>query len=83
MYRFDPHKSRFRRRRLGLSLATGSGKTVIFSHLIDRMLPPKPEATQALVLAHRREVDMPSNSFKLDAKLGVHYSYQPAFCIFN
>ena len=43
-------------RRLGLSLATGSGKTVIFSHLIDRVLPPTPEATQTLVLAHRREL---------------------------
>lgn len=43
-------------RRLGLSLATGSGKTVIFSHLIDRVPPPIPEATQTLVLAHRREL---------------------------
>jgi len=43
-------------RRLGLSLATGSGKTVIFSHLIDRVRPPTPEATQTLVLAHRREL---------------------------
>ena len=43
-------------RRLGLSLATGSGKTVIFSHLIDRVPPPTPEATQTLVLAHRREL---------------------------
>ena len=43
-------------RRLGLSLATGSGKTVIFSHLIDRVPSPTPEATQTLVLAHRREL---------------------------
>jgi ATP-dependent helicase IRC3 len=43
-------------RRLGLSLATGSGKTVIFSHLIDRVPPPTPKATQTLVLAHRREL---------------------------
>jgi ATP-dependent helicase IRC3 len=43
-------------RRLGLSLATGSGKTVIFSHLIDRVPPPTPDATQTLVLAHRREL---------------------------
>lgn len=43
-------------RRLGLSLATGSGKTVIFSHLINRVPNPTPQATQTLVLAHRREL---------------------------
>ncbi|KAK4541824.1 hypothetical protein LTR36_007356 [Oleoguttula mirabilis] len=43
-------------RRLGLSLATGSGKTVIFSHLIDRISPPTPDASQTLIVAHRREL---------------------------
>ena len=43
-------------RRLGLSLATGSGKTVIFSHLIERVPNPTRDATQTLVLAHRREL---------------------------
>jgi len=43
-------------RRLGISLATGSGKTVIFSHLIDRLSPPTRDATQTLILAHRREL---------------------------
>ena len=43
-------------RRLGISLATGSGKTVIFSHLIDRVPAPIENATQTLILAHRREL---------------------------
>ncbi|KAK2630603.1 hypothetical protein QTJ16_001423 [Diplocarpon rosae] len=42
-------------KRLGVSLATGSGKTVIFSHLIDRVRPRK-EANQTLILAHRQEL---------------------------
>ena len=42
-------------KRLGISLATGSGKTVIFSHLIDR-IQPSGDATQTLILVHRREL---------------------------
>ena len=42
-------------KRLGISLATGSGKTVIFSHLIDRVEPTS-DATQTLILVHRREL---------------------------
>ncbi|KAK6507433.1 hypothetical protein TWF481_005866 [Arthrobotrys musiformis] len=43
-------------RRLGISLATGSGKTVIFTQLIERIIPLRPEATQTIIIAHRREL---------------------------
>ncbi|KIX02072.1 uncharacterized protein Z518_08011 [Rhinocladiella mackenziei CBS 650.93] len=43
-------------KRLGISLATGSGKTVIFTQLIDRVEPPNKTAQQTLILAHRREL---------------------------
>ncbi|EAQ88172.1 hypothetical protein CHGG_04791 [Chaetomium globosum CBS 148.51] len=46
----DGHK------RLGVSLATGSGKTVIFTQLIGRVKPRSGKATQTLILAHRREL---------------------------
>ncbi|KAK3940640.1 P-loop containing nucleoside triphosphate hydrolase protein [Diplogelasinospora grovesii] len=43
-------------KRLGISLATGSGKTVIFTQLIDRIKPLSDHATQTLIVAHRREL---------------------------
>lgn len=43
-------------KRLGVSLATGSGKTVIFTQLIDRVEPRNAKATKTLILAHRREL---------------------------
>ncbi|KAG7103811.1 putative mitochondrial ATP-dependent helicase irc3 like protein [Verticillium longisporum] len=43
-------------KRLGVSLATGSGKTVIFTQLIQRVLPTSERATQTLIIAHRREL---------------------------
>ena len=43
-------------KRLGVSLATGSGKTVIFTQLIERVEPPTKNATQTLILAHRKEL---------------------------
>ncbi|KAK8042644.1 P-loop containing nucleoside triphosphate hydrolase protein [Apiospora phragmitis] len=43
-------------KRLGISLATGSGKTVVFTQLIDRIGPVNPNAKKTLILAHRREL---------------------------
>ncbi|KAI4096331.1 MAG: hypothetical protein LQ344_001157 [Seirophora lacunosa] len=43
-------------KRLGVSLATGSGKTVIFTHLIDRISSCQTGANQTLILVHRREL---------------------------
>ncbi|KAH8912839.1 P-loop containing nucleoside triphosphate hydrolase protein [Coniochaeta sp. PMI_546] len=43
-------------KRVGISLATGSGKTVIFTQLIDRIPSPSELATQTLIVAHRREL---------------------------
>ncbi|EXJ89023.1 hypothetical protein A1O3_02087 [Capronia epimyces CBS 606.96] len=43
-------------KRLGISLATGSGKTVIFTQLIDRVELRNQNAQQTLILAHRREL---------------------------
>lgn len=44
-------------RRMGVSLATGSGKTVIFTQLIERVThPTSPDATQTLILVHRKEL---------------------------
>ncbi|KAL9004894.1 MAG: hypothetical protein Q9188_002300 [Gyalolechia gomerana] len=43
-------------KRLGVSLATGSGKTVIFTQLIDRIKPWQDGSSQTLILVHRREL---------------------------
>ncbi|KAI0815785.1 P-loop containing nucleoside triphosphate hydrolase protein [Xylaria sp. FL0064] len=43
-------------KRVGISLATGAGKTVVFTQLIDRVKPSSKYATQTLILAHRREL---------------------------
>ncbi|KAJ1837625.1 DEAD DEAH box helicase, partial [Coemansia sp. RSA 2708] len=43
-------------RRQAVSLPVGSGKTVVFSNLIQRIPPPTPAATKTLVLAHREEL---------------------------
>lgn len=44
------------RKRLGVSLATGSGKTVIFTHLLSQVPPLANGADQTLILVHRREL---------------------------
>ncbi|PLN79287.1 ResIII-domain-containing protein [Aspergillus taichungensis] len=43
-------------KRLGISLATGAGKTVIFTQLIGRIPPRNETSTRTLILAHRREL---------------------------
>ncbi|KAI1007460.1 putative ATP-dependent helicase [Podosphaera aphanis] len=43
-------------KRLGISLATGAGKTIIFTQLIDRVEPRGEDANQTLILAHRQEL---------------------------
>ncbi|KAL6881007.1 P-loop containing nucleoside triphosphate hydrolase protein [Trichoderma novae-zelandiae] len=43
-------------KRVGISLATGSGKTVIFTQLIDKVHDRVRDANQTLILAHRREL---------------------------
>lgn len=42
--------------RVGVSMATGGGKTVIFSHLITATVPQPGQGSKVLVLVHRREL---------------------------
>jgi len=43
-------------RRQIVHAATGTGKTVLFTELIDKLPPPRPEATRVLIMAHRDEL---------------------------
>lgn len=42
--------------RVGVSMATGGGKTVIFSHLVSAVTPRDNQGEKVLVLVHRREL---------------------------
>jgi len=44
------------KRRLGISLATGAGKTVIFTNLIGKVHLQDPRRYQTIILVHRREL---------------------------
>jgi primosomal protein N' len=44
------------KRRLGISLATGAGKTVIFTNLIGKVQLPDAKRYQTIILVHRREL---------------------------
>ena len=44
------------KRRIGISLATGAGKTVIFTNLIGKVQLEDPKRYQTLILVHRREL---------------------------
>ncbi|KAL9114486.1 MAG: hypothetical protein Q9227_001567 [Pyrenula ochraceoflavens] len=43
-------------KRLAISLATGGGKTVVFTQLIDRIPPKNSSANRTLIIVHRREL---------------------------
>ncbi|KAJ1974309.1 DEAD DEAH box helicase [Dimargaris xerosporica] len=68
--------------RQAVSLPVGSGKTVIFSHLIARIPPRHPMATQVLVLAHReellhqacRQIARHAPHLKVDLEQGSNYA---------
>ncbi|CAN6606871.1 hypothetical protein TRVA0_003S02124 [Trichomonascus vanleenenianus] len=47
---------RQKKRRIGVSLATGGGKTVIFSHLLSRVDPVNGHGDKVLIVAHRGEL---------------------------
>lgn len=42
--------------RVAISMATGSGKTVVFSHLLSQVQPKPGQGNKVLVLAHRKEL---------------------------
>ncbi|KAG0229747.1 hypothetical protein BGW42_001350 [Actinomortierella wolfii] len=54
-----------------VSLPVGSGKTVIFSHLMKQVPPPFPGATKTLILAHRQELLEQTRKHVLSAGSGL------------
>lgn len=72
------------RKRIGVSLATGSGKTVIFSNLIDQMRQNygKLGPYKTLILVHRRELALQTVStikkffpkYKVEIEMGKYHA---------
>lgn len=62
--------------RQAVSLPVGSGKTVIFSHLIPRVPQPREGAHQTLVLAHRTELLQQAAQKISTANPGLHVSIE-------
>ncbi|KAL4876614.1 P-loop containing nucleoside triphosphate hydrolase protein [Aspergillus karnatakaensis] len=54
-------------KRLGVSLATGSGKTVIFTELIGRIAPRNTIGDKTMIIVHRRELADQANRHCLRA----------------
>lgn len=69
------------KKRMAISLATGSGKTVIFTHLIERIAASE-SRTQTIILVHRRElVEQAANHCRatypqltIEIEMGAHHA---------
>ncbi|KAF9584040.1 hypothetical protein BGW38_007776 [Lunasporangiospora selenospora] len=57
-----------------VSLPVGSGKTVIFSHLMKQVPAPFPGATKTLILAHRQELLQQTRNHVLRSGTGLSVS---------
>jgi ATP-dependent helicase IRC3 len=55
-------------KRVAVSLPVGSGKTVIFTHLLKRWIPAQHQSKKVLILAHREELlSQPSRHLQRDS----------------
>ncbi|CCH42847.1 putative ATP-dependent RNA helicase [Wickerhamomyces ciferrii] len=63
------------KRRIGAVLPTGSGKTVVFAHLLNQVKPRKGYGDKTLILAHRKELILQAaktcRSINPDKKVGI------------